>query len=152
MPPERVSGVVMLTDGQVHDIPKQAAELGFADRLVLVEKVPPQRVPVYIRLSDVLVSPRVSGTNTPLKIYAYLKAGKPVVATDLWTNSQVLTEQIAVLAPPDPEKFAAALDFALTSAEAERRARSGADLAAREYTYPRYKEKITEAVTRAVRR
>ena len=131
---------------------KRAAELGFADRFVLVEKVPPQRVPVYISLSDVLVSPRVSGTNTPLKIYAYLKAGKPVVAADLWTNSQVLTEEIAVLAPPDPEKFAAALDFALTSAEAERRARAGADLAAREYTYPRYKEKITEAVTRAVRR
>ncbi|MHB8055046.1 MAG: glycosyltransferase [Candidatus Aminicenantales bacterium] len=131
---------------------KRAAELGFADRFVLVEKVAPTRVPVYIRMSDVLVSPRVSGTNTPLKIYAYLKSGKPVVATDLWTNSQVLTEDIAVLARPEPEKFGAALDFALTSEEAKRRARAGADLAAREYTYPRYKAKITEAVERAARR
>ncbi|MCX6567159.1 MAG: glycosyltransferase [Candidatus Aminicenantes bacterium] len=131
---------------------KRAAELGFADRIVLVEKVPPQRVPVYIGLSDVLVSPRVSGTNTPLKIYAYLKSGKPIVATDLWTNSQVLTEEIAVLAPPEPEKFGAALDFALISEEARRRARAGAEMAAREYTYPRYQEKITEAIERAARR
>jgi len=131
---------------------KRAAELGFADRLVLVEKVAPTKVPIYVRMSDVLVSPRVSGTNTPLKIYAYLKSGKPVVATDLWTNSQVLTEDIAVLAPPEPEKFGAALDFALTSEEAKRRARAGAEMAAREYTYPRYKEKITEAVERAAGR
>ena len=131
---------------------KRAAELGFADRIVLVEKVTPTKVPIYIRMSDVLVSPRVSGTNTPLKIYAYLKSGRPVVATDLWTNTQVLTEKIAVLASPEPEKFGAALDFALTSEEARRRARAGADMAAREYTYPRYKEKITEAVERAARR
>jgi glycosyltransferase involved in cell wall biosynthesis len=131
---------------------KRAAELGFADRLVLVEKVAPIKVPIYIQMSDILVSPRVSGTNTPLKIYAYLKSGKPVVATDLWTNSQVLTEDIAVLAPPEPEKFGAALDFALTSEEAKQRARAGAEMAAREYTYPRYKEKITEAVERAAGR
>ncbi len=133
-----------------HDsVRKRAKELGFADRFVLIEKVPPQRVPIFIKCSDVLVSPRASGTNTPLKIYAYLKAGKPVVATNLWTNTQVLTEDIAVLAPPEPEKFGAALDLAIVSAEAKRRAKAGADLAAREYTYPRYREKITEAITKA---
>lgn len=136
-----------------HDsVKKRAEELGFADRFVLVEKVPPQRVPIYIKCSDVLVSPRASGTNTPLKIYAYLKAGKPVVATNLWTNTQVLTVDIAVLAPPEPEKFGAALDFAVSSDEAKRRAKAGADLAAREYTYPRYREKITKAILRAAGR
>ena len=29
VPPDRLAGVVMVTDGQVHDIPKRAAELGF---------------------------------------------------------------------------------------------------------------------------
>jgi len=144
--------VLLIVGGSTSDhdsVRKRAGELGFSDRFVLVEKVPPQRVPIYIKCSDVLVSPRASGTNTPLKIYAYLKAGKPVVATNLWTNTQVLTEDIAVLAPPEPEKFGAALDFAVSSEEAKRRAKAGADLAAREYTYPRYREKITEAVTKA---
>jgi len=73
------------------------------------------------------------------------------VATNLWTNTQVLTEDIAVLAPPEPEKFGTALDFAVSSDEAKRRAKAGSELAAREYTYPRYREKITEAVTKAAR-
>ena len=144
--------ILLIVGGSKADhepVRKRAAELGYADRFVLVEKVPPQRVPLYISLSDVLVSPRISGTNTPLKIYSFLKAGKPIVATDLWTNTQVLTEKIAVLAPPEPEKFGAALDFALTTEEARRRARAGAELAAREYTYPHYQEKITEAIQRA---
>jgi len=147
--------VLLIVGGSKSDhdsVRKRAEELGFADRFVLVEKVPPQRVPIYIKCSDVLVSPRASGTNTPLKIYAYLKAGKPVVATNLWTNTQVLNEDIAVLTPPDPEKFGAALDFAISSDEAKRRAKAGAELAAREYTYPRYREKITEAIFRAAGR
>ena len=39
---------------------------------------------------DVLVSPRSRGTNTPLKIYQYLRSGKPIVATRLLTHTQVL--------------------------------------------------------------
>jgi glycosyltransferase involved in cell wall biosynthesis len=147
--------VLLIVGGSKTDhetVRKRAVELGFADRFVLVEKVPPQRVPIYIKASDVLVSPRASGTNTPLKIYAYLKAGKPIVATNLWTNTQVLTEDIAVLTPPEPGPFAEALDFALTSEEARKRAKAGADLAARKFTYPRYRERITEAVTKAVGR
>ena len=147
--------ILLIVGGSKADheiVRRRAVELGFADRFVLVEKVPPQRVPLYLSAADVLVSPRVSGTNTPLKIYAYLKSNKPIVATDLWTNTQVLTEDIAVLAPPEPEKFAAAMDFALVSDEAKRRAKAGADRAAREFTYPRYKEKISAAVEKAVRR
>jgi hypothetical protein len=30
VPPERVAGAILLTDGRVHDIPKEATELGFA--------------------------------------------------------------------------------------------------------------------------
>ncbi|MBN1938225.1 MAG: glycosyltransferase [Candidatus Aminicenantes bacterium] len=147
--------VLLIVGGSADDhvsVRKRAAELGFAERFVLVEKVPPQRVPIYIKAGDVLVSPRASGTNTPLKIYAYLKGGKPIVATNLWTNAQVLTEDIAILSPPEPGKFAAALDFALVSEEAQKRAAAGAELAAREYTYPRYREKITEAITKAAAR
>ena len=36
------------------------------------------------------VSPRSRGTNTPLKIYQYLRSGKPIVATRLLTHTQVL--------------------------------------------------------------
>ena len=61
---------------------------------------PPEEMPVYVGLADVLVSPRSSGTNTPLKIYSYLWSGKAIVATDLETHRQVLDETTALLVPP----------------------------------------------------
>ena len=50
----------------------------------------PSEIPAYLLACDVLVSPRSRGTNTPLKIYQYLRSGKPIVATRLLTHTQVL--------------------------------------------------------------
>jgi glycosyltransferase involved in cell wall biosynthesis len=127
----------------------KTAELGIADRVVFVEKVSPASVPLYIAAADVLVSPRVSGTNTPLKIYSFLKSGKPLVATDLWTHTQVLNKKIAVLAKPDPAGLAAGLVFALENEEARRRAGEAKRLADRNYVYPAYLNKMAEALRKA---
>ena len=43
--------------------------------------------------ADILRPPRIRGTNTPLKIYSYLRSGKPIVATNLLTHTQVLTPE-----------------------------------------------------------
>ena len=51
---------------------------------------PAAEIPAYLLAADVLVSPRSRGTNTPLKIYQYLRSGKPIVATRLLTHTQVL--------------------------------------------------------------
>lgn len=59
--------------------------------------------------ADVLVSPRTHGANTPMKVYAYLDSGKPIVATRLPTHSQVLDDRVAILAAPEPAAFAAAM-------------------------------------------
>jgi glycosyltransferase involved in cell wall biosynthesis len=63
----------------------------------------------YLTQADVLVSPRIRGNNTPMKIYSYLHSGKPLLATDLPTHRQVLDEEISVLAPAEPRGFAAGL-------------------------------------------
>ncbi len=67
---------------------------------------PHEEVPLAVKLSDILVSPRISGTNTPLKIYAYLRSGKPIVATNLRTHTQVLNANVSVLVEPEPEAMA----------------------------------------------
>ena len=58
---------------------------------------PSTEIPAYLRACDVLVSPRSRGTNTPLKIYQYLRSGKPIVATRLLTHTQVLSDDTAIL-------------------------------------------------------
>jgi glycosyltransferase involved in cell wall biosynthesis len=130
----------------------RARALGAGGRIRYVEKVPPRDVPRYVSAADVLVSPRVSGTNTPLKIYSFLKSGKPFVATRLYTHTQVLTDDMVVLAEPTPQGLAEGLDFALSADEARRRAQASKNRADAEYVYPRYLEKITAALQKAVGR
>ena len=38
---------------------------------------------VLMAQADVLISPRIKGVNTPMKIYSYLDSGRCVLATDL---------------------------------------------------------------------
>jgi len=129
-----------------------AGSLGIRDRVIFVDKVPPAQVPLFIGLADVLVSPRVSGTNTPLKIYSFLKSGKPLVATRLWTHTQVLSEQQAVLADPNPDDLARGIEFALTSEEARARARTAEEWARVEFAAARYFEKIGQVLGLARRK
>jgi glycosyltransferase involved in cell wall biosynthesis len=128
-----------------------AAELGIKDKVFFVDKVPPSEVPLFLEMADVLVSPRVSGTNTPLKVYSCLKSGKPLVATRLWTHTQLLSESRAVLAEPNAEDFAAAIEFALRSEEARARAEAAREWAEKEYAPARYLDKIAEVLDLARR-
>jgi len=127
----------------------RARELGIAEKVFFTGQVPPSQIPLFIGLADVLVSPRLSGTNTPLKIYSFLKSGKPLVATNLWTHTQVLSEEISVLVEPDAECMAEGISFALFDDRARERANFAKENADRDYTYPRYKEKISQVLEKA---
>lgn len=127
----------------------KAQELGIAGKVFFTGQVSPSQMPLFISLADVLVSPRLSGTNTPLKIYSFLKSGKPVVATNLWTHTQVLSDQISVLVEPDAECMAEGISFALFDQRAQERANFAKEKAARDYTYSRYKERTNQVLDKA---
>jgi len=140
------------TGAELEAMKRKAAELGIAAKVIFADKVPPARVALFIELADVLVSPRLAGTNTPLKIYSFLKSGKPLVATNLWTHTQILDERISVLVEPNPESLAAGISFALNDPEARRRAKAARDMADREYTRERYTEKMRLCLETALRK
>jgi glycosyltransferase involved in cell wall biosynthesis len=71
--------------------------------------VPPDEALAYLELAEVVVSPRLDGTGIPLKIYSYLQAGKPILATRVPPHTQVLNDQIALLVEPTAEGLAAGL-------------------------------------------
>ena len=127
----------------------KAQELGIAGKVFFTGQVSPSQMPLFISLADVLVSPRLSGTNTPLKIYSFLKSGKPVVATNLWTHTQVLSDQISVLVEPDAECMAEGIAFALFDQRAQERANFAKEKADRDYTYSRYKERTNQVLDKA---
>jgi len=144
--------VLLLVGGsrlEIEEMKKKADFLGIGQNVIFIPKVPPREVFLYISLADVLVSPRISGTNTPLKIYSFIKSGKPIVATNIWTHTQVLNEEISFLVDPDPQGLAKGIALALTSPQAWSRAQAAKNLANREYTYLRYLELMKDCLRKA---
>ena len=84
----------------------RAAALGIADRIHWAGQQSVRSLGGYLRQADVLVSPRLQGQNTPMKIYSYLDSGRPVVATRIPTHTQVLDDEIAELVEPSPSAMA----------------------------------------------
>jgi glycosyltransferase involved in cell wall biosynthesis len=109
----------------------------------LKEKVPVEQVNGYLDIAKVLVSPRKSGTNTPLKIYSYLRSGRPIVATNLITHTQVLNPEIAILTQPEPEAFAKGIIDALTNPEMSKMVERAQQIAEEKYSYREYLAKIS---------
>ena len=117
--------------------------------LVFTGRRPAHEIPAFVSACDVLASPRIAGTNTPLKIYSYLRSGRPIVATDLRTHTQVLEPGTAVLVPPDPDAFAAALGRLLDEpTERDRVAAAAAALAADKYSRASYLARTRNAYDR----
>lgn len=101
------------TPGQVRYYSARADAAGVGERFSFTGMVEAHAIPGFIDAATVLLSPRRRGTNTPSKIYTYLRSGKPMVATALETHTQVLTDDVAVLTPLDGEAFAAGINAML---------------------------------------
>jgi glycosyltransferase involved in cell wall biosynthesis len=73
------------------------AELVRQGALRVVRRQPRERIPRFLAMADVVVSPRAYGDNLPLKVFDYLTAGKAIVATDIPAHRSILDEETAVL-------------------------------------------------------
>ncbi|MEJ2628011.1 MAG: glycosyltransferase, partial [bacterium] len=106
---------------QVDFYKKMVGTRGLDDYFYFTGQVPPNQVNSYIRCADILLSPRTKGTNTPLKIYSYLRSGVPIVATDLLTHTQVLNTDVSLLCKPDPDSYAEGIVYILSHASQARK-------------------------------
>jgi glycosyltransferase involved in cell wall biosynthesis len=132
--------------------PEQVAALqaciepdGLADAVRLIGAQPPDTMPEYMGLAEVLVSPRLEPYTTPLKIFSYMASGRPIVATDLPTHTQVLDAEAAILVPPTPAGLAKgilrALEDPAGAAALGRRARHMVET---RYTFAGFKQRLAE--------
>ncbi len=123
-----------------------AARSGVGGAIVFAGQRPAEDIPMFLDAADVLVSPRSVGTNTPLKIYQYLRSGRPIVATRLLTHTQVLDDQVAILTGTTAEAFASGILEALTDPERARAVGASArELAETKYSYEAYLARTRQA-------
>jgi glycosyltransferase involved in cell wall biosynthesis len=124
----------------------QAEAAQVEDVVIFAGQRPAEQIPAFLDAADVLVSPRSSGTNTPLKIYQYLRSGRPIVATRLLTHTQVLDDRVAFLTPPDAAGFAAGILEAIADPVRARQVGAAArHLADTKYSYEAYLAKTRVA-------
>jgi glycosyltransferase involved in cell wall biosynthesis len=146
---ERPDARLLLAGGkpdQVRHAQMQAADAGIADVTTFAGEQPAGDIPAYLMAADVLVSPRSRGTNTPLKIYQYLRSGRPIVATRLLTHTQVLSDETAILTGASAGEFAAGILSAMNDpAAAAAIGRQARQLADTKYSYQAYLERTRRA-------
>ncbi len=133
----------------------RARELGIADRVEFTGFLPPGAIAAQLQAADALVLPNRATTisaryTSPLKLFEYLAAARPIVASDLPAIREILrdNENARLVPPDDPRALADALRaVTLDPALAVRLARGAFDAAA-EYSWDRRAERL-EAVLRA---
>jgi glycosyltransferase involved in cell wall biosynthesis len=90
-------GATELSGGNGTSVERGHAALVRAGSLRVVKRQPRERIPAYLAMAEVVVSPRAYGDNLPLKVFDYMAAGKPIVATDIAAHRSILNEERAVL-------------------------------------------------------
>ncbi|MCL4460045.1 MAG: glycosyltransferase family 4 protein [Chloroflexi bacterium] len=107
---ERHPEVIYLLVGgepaQIEALAQLAEHVGQGERVIFAGSRPVSEMAAFMELAHILVSPRSSGTNTPLKIYSYLQSGKPIIATNLPTHTQALNSSAALLVEPTEQALA----------------------------------------------
>jgi glycosyltransferase involved in cell wall biosynthesis len=135
--------VVGGTPGHIADYTRLLATLPHGNRIHLVGPRPVSQLYSLISQSNVLLSPRILGNNTPMKIYSYLHSGKPIVATRIPSHTQVLTDTVAALAEPEPAAFGAVLSRVLSDRSyATSLGEEARNLAEKEYTFPIFEKRL----------
>ncbi len=118
----------------------QAGRLGLAQRVLFLGPQPVTRLAELCDAADVVVSPRIQGGNTPMKVYSYMASGRALLATALPTHTQVLTQETACLVPPNPEAMAEAMErLAGDPALRERLGAAARAEAAQRYSWTAYR-------------
>ena len=145
-PEERQEYGLVLIGGRDEDIAryrKQADSLAIDGQVHFLGPRPVKHLGGYLRQADILLSPRIQGNNTPMKLYSYLASGKALIATRLPTHTQVLDEDIALLCEPEPETWMKAMHTLAGDEELRRRLGRAAELRARQrHSREAYREKL----------
>jgi glycosyltransferase involved in cell wall biosynthesis len=119
---------------------------GIEDRVTFLGNVHPDELPHYLAAADILLSPRKAGINTPLKLLDYLKAARPIVATDTESHRSIIDDSFAMIVDATAPAFSDGINWLI--ADEDSRLRFGAQgrrLIDDMYNFNEYKRRLGKA-------
>ena len=122
--------------GTAEDIKEFKKEAEGLDNVLILGHKPHREIPYFLKAADVLVLPNKTGERlsekytSPLKLFEYMASGRPLVASDLSSLREILSEETAILVKSnDPRALAEGLRRALMDMElAESMAKRALDM------------------------
>jgi len=123
------------------------------NNLLLVGRRPYEEVPNYLKSADVLVLPNKSGVKmseqftSPLKLFEYMASGVPIVASDLPSLREILSEQNSFLVEPNsPLSLAKGIETVLANNVLAEQFAGQALMEVKKYTWGKRAEKIIDYI------
>ncbi|MFZ5870764.1 MAG: glycosyltransferase family 4 protein, partial [Actinomycetota bacterium] len=150
--PDPAYRLLLVGDGpQAAALAGRAARLGVADRVEATGSVDPARMPEMLRRMDVATAPypAIDGFYfSPLKVYEYLAAGVPVVASRVGTLPELLRdgELGELVRPGDAAELARAVEALRHDPARRARLRVAGAEAARAHDWSRVVDRCLEPV------
>ena len=122
--------------------------------VVFAGHVAPERVPLYQAAADVLVLPNTAQATisrehtSPLKLFEYMAAGRPIVASDLPSLREVLRhgDNAWLVQPDDPAALAQGIQHLLAEPTLAARLAAQAQEEVQAYTWEQRAERILSFV------
>lgn len=116
---------VVVVGGKEHYVEYFKKEHPERSNFLMVGQKPHESIPNYIALADVVVLPNSGKTSisaistSPMKLFEYMASGVPIVASNLQSIREILSEKNAMLVEPDN---AAALAYGIQTAVKDKEA------------------------------
>lgn len=135
---------------QIAEYSAKASKLGISSLLQFLGLRPTHEMYDLMNKADFLVSPRLVGINTPLKIYTYMQSGKPIIATSIAAHTGILSDSVAFMSAAEPGPFSALILEAIrlheeNSTEPKLRAAAALDLLERRFSREAFRNKVANA-------
>lgn len=132
-----------LASEKVRDYREKASKCGIAEQVIFTGLRPNTEMGAFMALAEILVSPRVIGGNTPLKLYSYMAAERAIVATTIKAHSSVLDDSCSYLSDVSADAYARALEQALNaSGERDRKIAKAKELVETRYSRDSFKKRL----------
>ena len=139
--------------GVKEDIVKFKEKSEVLENVIIVGHKPPGEIPKYLVAADILVLPNSAKSEisskytSPLKMFEYMAAGKPIVASYLHSLREILDDTTALFfTPDDPEDLARKVKQILDDEALGQRLSLNALEKVKNYTWQKRAEKILNSI------